>query len=266
MAVKMTTLCKKLFGSWRKQKPYIRFYSLEPGVLDLFPIVKSSSIKRNFEDTPDYENIPSVANCPGINKIVSSGWIAVAPADFIIKTYGDGVKLEWLEPWRFKNGNPGHESYVSLHGRAQAEPVLDDPADTVKTVVKLETPWRVETSDDVVLLQMPVAYNNESRFYAATGILDTRYGHTLNIQLFWKVMQGETLVRAGTPLCQYVPVLRSALSTSNYDVVIDNATEEDRQKEQEFNYAANCVFLGKDTLASRLTRSLKILNKYKKRG
>jgi hypothetical protein len=212
------------------------------------------------------DNIPSSKNCPGIKKIISTGWIVTAPADFIIKTNGDGSHLEWAEPYRFTKISEGRDAYVSAHGPAQAEPLLDDPETTLKTVVKLETPWRVEASDDIVLLQLPVSYNNESRFMAATGILDTRYGHLLNIQLFWKNLEGETLVKAGTPLCQLIPIARSMLNSSSYDVTIDEATDIDRQKEREFNYAANCVILNHDTLASRLTRTLTILNKYKKRG
>lgn len=265
MVEKMTTLCKKLFGWWSNKKPYIRFYSLTPGVNDLFPIIKASALERGFKSAPDVPNIPSSKNCPAVNKVATSGWIVQAPADFVITTNGDGTSVEWLESYRFnKSSDHSPSSYVATHGPAQTEPLMDDPSDTVKTVIKLETPWRFEASDDIVLLQMPVTYNNESRFSAAIGILDPRYGHTINVQLWWKVMQGETLVRAGTPLCQYIPMLRSALSTSFYDVVINDATETDIEKERKFNYAANCVILKHDSLASRLTRSLKILNKYKK--
>lgn len=260
----MSMLCKKLFGKWFKSKSFIRFYSLESGVLDLFPITKSSAIKRPFVDLPEYQDIPSTKNCPGIRKIVSTGWVVLAPADFLIKTTGDGTTMEWMEPWRFTKISEGRESYVSSHGPAQTELLAD--ADTLRTVIKIETPWRVETSDDVVLLQIPVTYNNEQRFYAATGILDAGYGHTINVQLFWKNLNGETLVRAGTPLCQLIPMSRQSINTSSYDVVIEEATELDKKKEREFNYASNCVVLSQDSLASRLTRTLTILNKYKKRG
>lgn len=260
MAVKTTML----FDWFKKMKPYIRFYSLEPGVTDLYPIIKSSALKRGYTEVPQPDGYPSSKNCPGIKKVVSSGWIVTAPADFTIKTMGDGVRLEWAEPYRFSKVTPNMDAYVSAHGHSQTEPLLDDPANTLKTAVKLETPWRVEASEDIVLLQVPVAYNNESRFTAATGVLDTRYGHLLNVQLFWHVLEGETLVRAGTPLCQLIPVSRKMLSSSSYDVTIDNATEQDREKERKFNYAANCVFLNSDNLASRISRTLTILNKYKK--
>jgi hypothetical protein len=263
----MTTLCKRLFGWMKKEKKsYVRFYSLEPGVADIFPIVSSASIKRNFmtsEQVGDRPETLSSKNCPGIRKIISTGWIVPAPADFVIQTNGDGVSMEWAEPYRFSKVSPGRDSYVSSHTRSQVEPLLDDPEDTLKTVVKLETPWRIEASDDVVLLFMPVAYNNESRFQAAHGILDTKYGHVLNIQLFWKDMNSKTLVRAGTPLVQIIPIPRQSLSLSNYDVTIEKFRDEDLEKEKAFNYAANCVFLNSDSLANRLTRSVSILKNFK---
>jgi hypothetical protein len=172
--------------------------------------------------------------------------------------------MEWMEPYRFSKVSPGRDAYVSSHTRSQSEPLLDDPDNTLKTVVKLETPWRVEASDDIVLLFMPVTYNNEHRFQAAHGILDTKYGHVLNIQLFWKDMNSKTLVRAGTPLVQIIPIPRQSLSLANYDVVIDKFQEADLEKEQAFNYAANCVFLNSDSLANRLTRSISILKNFKK--
>jgi hypothetical protein len=261
----MSTLCKKLFGWMRKEKqPSIRFYSLETGVEKLYPITKSSAIKRKFAEDKSQVAVSS-ANCPGINKVVSTGWVMLAPADFIITTTGDGIGFNWVEPYRFTKFAEGKETYISSHTKEQTEIFLDDDV-TLKTVVKIETPWRVEADDDILLLQLPVTYNNEARFTAATGILDLRYAHLMNVQLFWKDLNSSTLIRAGTPLCQYIPISRKALSTSSYNVTIDIANQTDIQKEQEFNYASNCVILSHDTLASRLTRTLAVLNKYKKRG
>lgn len=258
-------LFKKFFT--KVEQPYVRFYSLEPGVLDLFPIVSASTVKRKFMEDDQVGDMPetlSSKNCPGIRKVISSGWIVPAPADFIIQTNGDGVSMEWKEPYRFSKISPGRDAYVSGHTRSQVEPLLDNPDTTLKTVVKLETPWRFEASDDIMLLQLPVTYNNENRFTAATGFLDARYGHTLNVQLFWNALNEKTLVRAGTPLCQLIPISKKFLSLANYNVSIDNATERDKEKEQAFNYAANCVILTHDSLASRLKRSMSILNRYKK--
>ncbi len=260
-------MIKKILSFFKKEKPYIRFYSVEPGVVDIFPIVKSSDVKRQFmteDQVGDQPGTLSSKNCPGIKKIISVGWIVTAPADFAIQTNGDGVSIEWGEPYKFTKVSDGISGYITWHTRSQTEPLLDDPENTLKTVIKVETPWRVEASDDVLLLILPVTYNNEDRFQAATGILDPKYGHLINIQLFWKVLQGKTTIKAGTPLCQIIPINRRAISTTHYDVTIENANDVDKLKEREFNYASNCTFTYSDKLSSRLARTIKILNKYKK--
>lgn len=261
-------LFKKLFERWFTKKPYIRFYTLEPAVRDLFPIVRASAIKRKFLEDIQPGDTPetlSSKNCPGIKKLVSTGWIVTAPADFVIQTNGDGVFFEWAESYRFTKVTPGMDAYISGHTRSQVEPLLDDPDTTLKQVVKVETPWRVEASDDIVFLQMPVSYNNESRFQSATGILDPKYAHLINVQLFWKELNGKTLIRAGTPLCQLIPIARKSLSIAGYDVIIDDATQSDIEKEKDFNYASNCAIMSKDSLSSRLSRTITVLNKYKTR-
>ena len=268
MAV-LTNMLLKLISKWFNKPPYVRFYSLDSGALTLFPIANSSSLKRGFmieNQSGDNSKTLSSKNCPGIRKIVSSGWIVPAPADFKIQTNGDGFTVHWTEPFRFSKVTPNMDSYVATHAKSQSEPLIDDANTTLKTVVKIETPWRVEASDDVLLLIMPVTYNNENRFTAANGVFDPKYGHVLNIQLFWKVLEGHELIRAGTPLCQIIPISRKALNVSNYDVVIDEATELDKKKETEFNYASNCVFLSTDKISSRIKRVTSILNKYKMKG
>jgi len=57
-----------------------------------------------------------------------------------------------------------------------------------------------------VLLQTHVHYGGESRFTAATGTLDPREAPNCNIQLFWHVMDGVEIIKAGTPLVQYIPM------------------------------------------------------------
>lgn len=258
----MITFFKKLLGLTKQS--YVRFYTLEPGTHDLYPIVKSSTIRRPFESEEQADpNILSSKNCPGIKKLISTGWIVTAPADFLIRTTGDGVFFEWAEPIKFSKGTADMANYISSHTRSQAEPLIDKPDTTLKTVVKVETPWRLDASDDLIFLQIPISYNRESRFTAAHGFLDPKYMHAINVQLFWHVLEGETLVRAGTPLCQIIPIEKSTLAMSKIKVEIVKANDNDYQRERSFNFAANCTLLPHDSLKSRLARTKLVLNKYK---
>lgn len=264
MAARMTTLCKKLF-SWWKKKPNIRFYSVHEGAVDLYPIIKSSYLKRSCLDKDLYSpDVLPTSNCPGIRKVTSAGYIILAPADFEITTSGDGVSFSWNEAAIFNKGYHGTESYVNYHSQEQSTPILKNFENVLKTVIKIETPWRVEASDDIVFLQIPVTYNNESRFEAAIGIMDPKYSHAINVQIYWKELNSSTLVKAGTPLCQYIPINRKTLSGT--EALIEYANENDLRRERSYNYAANCAFLKSDPLSSRLGRLKKILAKYKTIG
>jgi len=250
---------------FKKKKPHIRFYSVEPGVADVFPIIPAAKHKRDWmkKDYPtDLENGDMHAkNCPGIKMITSAGFILTAPADFIIKTDKDNKTMfHWSEATRFKSGSDN--VYVGFHTVDQTSPTIDDPNKSLSVAVKLDTPWRVEASDDIVLLQIPVTYNNESRFTAAHGILDPKYGYYLNVQLYWHVLEGETLIKAGTPLVQYIPIKRDMLNLLNYDVVVDTATTDDLKLDETFSYVMKSSFIQHDNLKSRLQRTAKIMNNY----
>jgi len=259
----MITLFNKLL-SFFKKKSYVRFYTLESGVYDLFPIVRATAVRRpfEFEDQTDLTALSS-KHCPGIRKLITTGWVVTAPADFLIKTNGDGMFFEWAEPIKFSKGTPGSANYIASHTPSQVEPLLDDASTTLKSVIKVETPWRLDASDDLIFLQIPISYNKEPRFTAAHGFLDPKYMHAINVQLFWHVLEGETLVRAGTPLCQIIPIEKSTLAMSKLNVEIVKATEKDFERERSFNFAANCTLLPHDNLKSRLARTSLVLNKYK---
>ena len=53
------------------------------------------------------------------------------------------------------------------------------------------------------LLSMPVAYSDTNAFTAATGLLNEGI-EALNVQLYWHNLNGETFVKKGTPICQYI--------------------------------------------------------------
>lgn len=257
----MITAIKNFFK--KKKKSTIRWYSVYDGVVDLYPIVRSNTLRRSCLQKEHYpDNVLPTSNCPGIIRIASAGFIIPAPADFEIITNGDGASFSWRQPIVFGKGQPGTESYIATHDAAQAVPIMDDPTSTLNTVIKVETPWRVETSDDIVFLQVPITYNNESRFVAAHGILDPRYSHVINVQLFWKKLEGTELVRAGTPLCQYIPIKRTDLAMSDYSFTVENANDVDWKKERAYNFSANGVILEHDPLSSRMARAKKILTKY----
>lgn len=252
-----------------KPKSWIRFYSLEPGVTDLYPIITAHSLKRSWMEPEvrkkkcPISGMLSSSNCPGITNIANSGYIMTAPADFIITTNGDGVTFKWEVPYMFKKGMDG---YIDKHDSKQTEPILDNIDNTLSEVVKVESPWRIKSSDDIVFLQIPVAYNNEKRFTAATGIIDPKYAHVLNVQLFWHVLEGETFIKAGTPLVQYIPLNRNYLNLNQFETIVDSAGDMEYNLEESFQYANRCNSIRFDSVQSRINRVTEVFKRYRKNG
>lgn len=56
-------------------------------------------------------------------------------------------------------------------------------------------------------MEMPVAHSGETRFTTVPGYFSREAGPaSMNVQLLWHVKNGETLIKAGTPISQYVLV------------------------------------------------------------
>jgi len=160
--------------------------------------------------------------------------------------------------------------YIDWHSHAQVEPIIPKSNNEVNkpylhTAVKVETPWRVKASNDIVLLQIPVTYNNEERFTAAIGIVDPQYMHAVTVQLFWHVLNSETLVRAGTPLVQYVPINRNFLEKNSIDFIVDKATFVEKELEDAYTFANHSRFPRTDTPNNKIKIIKNLFNYFRKK-
>jgi hypothetical protein len=258
---------EKMSWPFRNKKSFIRFYSLYPGLESIHPVVPAKSINRQWmidykSDTkcPYHKVVNALkghsANCPGINKLVDVGWVLTAPADFTIETFGQGKDFKFEVPILFQKD--GH--WISAHDASITKCLLDRPNDTLETLIKIDTPWRIQASDDIVLLQQHVPYGNQPNFTVANGILDPKYSYEANVQLFWHVLEGKVTIKAGTPLVHYIPISRKSLSMSNYDFIVEAASEKDKYTEEAFNYAKSSSFKDTTTLSERIQRTIKIIS------
>jgi hypothetical protein len=263
-----------------KKKSWLRFYSLDQNVASLYPIVPASEIDRDFNGVGTRFVRPesgkqTVKNCPGIKVLYNTGYVLRAPVDFLIKTGPDVQNFEWEVPFMFKKQMPnytipGAEYYVNWHSEWQTEPVIPREIENtdkpyLHTAVKVETPWRVKASDDILLMQLPVSYNNEARFTAAQGIVDPKYMHAIPVQLFWHVLEGETLVKAGTPLAQYVPISRSLLEKNGHEITVDVAGDVEHEVEDAFIYANHNRFPKFDNVANKAKQVMKVFDNLRKK-
>ena len=249
---------------FKKKKPWIRFYSLEPGLAECYPLIPTSKIKRQWLDPAvkkrrcPLQGSQNSSNCPGIKQIARLGWTVVAPMDFIIITNGDGISFQYEVPNSFQR----HSNDISDHAPEQVMPLIDSPRDTLEHINKMELPWRVRASDDIVMLQSPVHWNNEPRFEAVNGVFDPRFALQLNVQLMWHEMDTGpegTLVKAGTPIAQYIPIPRTYLERDWYDVVQEPANAKDWELEAAFNYSIKSEYMIHDNVQGRISRAMKTI-------
>ena len=74
------------------------------------------------------------------------------------------------------------------------------------------------------------------------------------------MMEGDTTVRAGTPLCCYIPMSRRMLE--DLDMSIDVATPKDYKLEEEIIFTAYNEFPENVNTTQRQLKTNKILRKY----
>jgi len=270
-----------MFNWFKKEKPWVRFYSLDQNVSTIYPVIESKLTERDWNNLGNLDrNRPeqgnqTVLNCPAIKQINAAGYVLRAPADFIIKTGPHIENLSWETPFLFKRHSgkytfSGTDYYVSWHSPAQTEPIIPQEIPStdracLHAAVKVETPWRIKASDDIVLLQIPVSYNNEARFTAAIGIVDPRYMHSVSVQLLWHVLEGDTLVKAGTPLVQYVPISRSLLTKGSIDLIVDTATDVDLEVEDAYVYSNHSRFPKTDSVGNKIRIITDLFNSFRKK-
>jgi hypothetical protein len=212
------------------------------------------------DSTP--ELFEHAVTCPALRDVMDSGYVLKCPADILIKTDGTGVNFEWISQMKFCTSISAGK-YVTAHIPQQTEGMrhlVDQNKDVLDWTIKLELPWRVQAHPDLVFIQMPIPYWDEDRFTPPTGIVDPSYSYEINLQLFWhKVEEGEYLIKAGTPLCQWVPVHRSFLSNRNIDFYCETANEADFENNAIMEYQRHKHFMEMETLKERIASHKVIL-------
>jgi hypothetical protein len=188
----------------------IKFKSLIPEILKQNPIKKCKPndfkwFNKTLEDLK--RNGPfniHIGRCPGIISILNKGWIQYSYQDFIIETNGDLESFKWyseIDQKKLKNGNFLGD-YISSHPKEQLQKFKPFLENTLHAIIKIQSPWVVYIPDGYSLLSMPIPYNDDVRFTAATGFLKKM--SFCNVQIYWHRLNSKELIKKGTPLCQYL--------------------------------------------------------------
>lgn len=200
---------------WFSKKPKYVFHHINEAIAEAHPILPISEVGMPWTDKSKKDfsaitkkfvnggNQPATHRCSGIVNLMKTGWVLTAPMDVAVTTNGDGESLSWALP-----SNPHHingNGYISHFGPEHCADLIGPPA-SLKSVLKLETNWTFHCTKGWGLLVLPLQYTGERRFTSSIGVLSNRGVNQLNAILFWHVMNGTTLIKAGTPLCQLFPI------------------------------------------------------------
>jgi hypothetical protein len=209
----------KVLVMFNFKKEKIVFETTIPGLEKIMPIIPAKEYKhawhqkaleqyQNIRKQPNYgtEKMLHTVRCPGIFGIQRHGWILRTWQDFTIETNGDGESLYWTSPINQKsmNGN----DYISNHPSNQYVDYMNNwKKETLKSVIKIDSGWTCVVPEGYYLMEMPVHHLDDNRFTTLSGFFDRDQGPAqMTIQLLWHVMNGKTLVKAGTPIAQYMLV------------------------------------------------------------
>lgn len=208
-----------------KRTPQLTFHCQIAQVAKIMPIVPARQIHHawtrraalQYAEQRKHPNFGTVRNthtarCPGIFSLMRHGFVMRTWQDIMIETNGDGVSCNWTTPLDQKGLGKNVSDNVSFFDRSTLHDFMESwPQNALKTVVKIQTPWRAIVPKGFSLLEMPVVYQDDNRFTTLHGVFNSEHGPApLNPQLLWHVPTGKTVIKAGTPIAQYFLVPRDS--------------------------------------------------------
>lgn len=233
----------------------IEFYSTISGVEEACPIIEAKDFSPKWASKVKTEYIEKlkqgdqrfyhIFQCPGIFDLFKTGYIVPMWHDITIKTNGDREFFNWIVPTA-DLPELTDIPLVGTHHKSLTE-MLPFRLTSLKTIVKINTPWRVVAPRGVKFLMLPIAYPDSFEFDQSIGILDPSVNSEINAQLYWNILQGEHTIKAGTPLLHLIP-----LSEEKFNFVCRSINDKDRGWLSKLKYLENFTFVKRRNLIKDL--------------
>lgn len=198
-----------MFNFLKRKKPILYAWSFIPGVEEVAPIKPSIDFIPNwFKKMPKYSKDSIVNNypvctgttksCPGITDFLCTGYILPAWCDFEITINDDG-DIHWRTPFK--------DFVATVHPASQFVQYLPNNFKQDECwVIKLVSPWRVETdSNHRLMLLNPFFHFESDGFSVIPGIRESDFYHDTNVFLLF-TRKGRYVIRRGEPLATLLPV------------------------------------------------------------
>ena len=208
-----------------------------------FPILPASKMRpawlsdactaaKKVKKEGDWATMSST--CSGLLDYFRGGYVVRCPIDIRVTTNGDGESINYdtHSPHDYLKSVDIQDVCAFFEKKYMAD-FVDMPPQTLKTIFKINTGWDVAYGTDYNFIYSPVTYWGETRFTAVPGILNPECSTALNIPLFWHLLEGITVIKAGTPLCVLIPVKKNKIP----DLIIRNANDYELKVRQEIRHA-----------------------------
>ena len=200
----------------------IEFFSTVPGLEDAYPVLPMKEYKAEWMNAARQSYIEvnkerndkftHVYQCPGIFDLYKQGFVVRMWHDVIIKTDKTRKGFGMITPSN-ELENPG-KSLVDLH-KDELSGFIPTRPHSLPNVLKFNTPWNVIAPKGVKFLVLPIAYPDSHEFESAIGILDPSISTEINFQVWWNVLDGEYLLKAGTPMVHLIPFREETFELEN---------------------------------------------------
>ena len=209
----------------------IEFFSTVAGLADVCPVIPANKYKPNWMSAAknDYlelkksniHNWTHIYQCPGIFDLFNYGYIIPMWHDVVIKTNGDKENFQFLLPTPdLTIGGPGGD-VVGRH-LPGIDSFLPKKPWAIDPTIKFHTPWKVIAPKGVKFLVIPIAYSENPEIESSIGILDPGYSCEINFQMYFNIIDGEYLLKAGTPMLHMIP-----LSEEKFNFICRDANDHD---------------------------------------
>ena len=171
----------------------------------------------------DGNNNLTMKSCIPIRDTLVSGYTLLLPADLIIETTDENIKVQWKDQT---------EDFVGSHSIKQIKgsPLEKMASKSANAILKINNPWRIYTKPGYSCHFTTPAYH-DLPFEILPGIVDTDGIHEVNFPILWKTNEKHVLMKKGFPMVQIFPFKRE--SWDSKVVVQPEMTE--RKKQKNFN-------------------------------
>ncbi len=199
----------------------IKFHCSLPEVLEKYPIIKAKEhrpqwikesaavYKNDLKNISKTSHVHGTVKCVGIHGLLNQGYVLRSWYDLTIRTGSDPYQFEYFIPEAISNylqERNYKNNLISWFSGDDSRLKVPVPEGSLKTVIKLVMPWSVSIPKGWSLMIQPVPYADETAFSSTPGILPSGDFFEINPIIVWHKMNSETLIKAGTPICQLIPI------------------------------------------------------------